>query len=127
MPNLVFNHFLFFAKYTMLRTFSHEFTHFLEKYHSVWYNDFRKVVFETLPSRGEDSTKRRQQNMPNNEQKTRKGPKMPTPEQIQMLKAHREERLRKMETDPEFRKKMEKREADIEKIALFNDSIEITK
>ena len=65
--------------------------------------------------------------MQNNEQKTREGPKMPTPEQIQMLKAHREERLRKMETDPEFRKKMEKREADIEKIALFNDSIEITK
>ena len=65
--------------------------------------------------------------MPNNEQKTRKSPKMPTPEQIQMLKAQREERLRKMETDPEFRKKMEKREADIEKIALFNDSIEITK
>jgi hypothetical protein len=41
-----------------------------------------------------------------------------------IMKAHREERLRKMETDPEFRKKMEKREADIEKIALFNDSIQ---
>ena len=62
--------------------------------------------------------------MPNNEQKTRKGPMMLTQEQIQMLKAHREERLRKMETDLEFRKKMEKREADIEKIALFNDCIE---
>ena len=65
--------------------------------------------------------------MQNNEQKTRKGPMMLTQEQIQMLKAQREERLRKMETDPEFRKKMEKRRADIEKIALFNDSIETTK
>ena len=42
------------AKYTMLRTFSHEFTHFLEKYNAVWYNEFRKVVFETLQARGED-------------------------------------------------------------------------
>lgn len=42
------------AKYAMLRTFSHEFTHFLEKYNAVWYNDFRKVVFETLTARGED-------------------------------------------------------------------------
>ena len=42
------------AHYTMLRTFSHEFTHFLEKYNSVWYNDFRKTVFETLTERGED-------------------------------------------------------------------------
>lgn len=43
------------AKYAMLRTFSHEFTHFLEKYNAVWYNDFRKVVFETLTARGEDA------------------------------------------------------------------------
>jgi hypothetical protein len=35
----------------MLRTFSHEFTHFLEKYNAVWYNDFRKVVFETLANK----------------------------------------------------------------------------
>jgi N12 class adenine-specific DNA methylase len=42
------------AKYAMLRTFSHEFTHFLEKYNPEWYNEFRKVVFETLTSRGED-------------------------------------------------------------------------
>ena len=122
MPNLVFNHFLFFAKYTMLRTFSHEFTHFLEKYNSVWYNDFRKVVFDTLPSRGEDSAKRRQQNMQNNEQKTRKGPMMLTQEQIQMLKAQREERLRKMETDPEYRKTIEKRTEAFERIALLNDT-----
>ena len=42
------------AKYAMVRSFSHEFTHFIEKYNSVWYNDFRKVVFETLTSRGEN-------------------------------------------------------------------------
>ena len=60
--------------------------------------------------------------MQNNEQKTRKGPMMLTQEQIQMLKAQREERLRKMETDPEFRKKMEKRRADFERIALLNDT-----
>lgn len=42
------------AQYTMLRTFSHEFTHFLEKYNPEWYNEFRKTVFETLTERGED-------------------------------------------------------------------------
>ena len=42
------------AKYAMVRSFSHEFTHFIEKYNSVWYNDFRKVVFETLTTRGEN-------------------------------------------------------------------------
>ena len=42
------------AKYTMLRTFSHEFTHFIEKWNPVWYNEFRKVVFDTLTERGEN-------------------------------------------------------------------------
>ena len=42
------------AKYAMLRTFSHEFTHFIEKYNPVWYNEFRKVVFEELTTRGEN-------------------------------------------------------------------------
>ena len=42
------------AKYAMLRTFSHEFTHFLEKWNPVRYNEFRKVVFDTLTERGED-------------------------------------------------------------------------
>ena len=42
------------AQYTMLRTFSHEFTHFLEKWNPVRYNEFRKVVFDTLTERGED-------------------------------------------------------------------------
>lgn len=38
----------------MLRTFSHEFTHFIEKWNPVWYNKFRKVVFEELTARGEN-------------------------------------------------------------------------
>ena len=42
------------AKYTMLRTFSHEFTHFIEKWNPVWYNEFRKVVFDTITERGEN-------------------------------------------------------------------------
>lgn len=42
------------AKYTMLRTFSHEFTHFIEKWNPVQYNEFRKVVFDTLTERGEN-------------------------------------------------------------------------
>ena len=42
------------AKYAMLRTFSHEFTHFLEKWNPVRYNEFRRVVFDTLTERGED-------------------------------------------------------------------------
>ena len=42
------------AKYAMLRTFSHEFTHFLEKWNPVRYNEFRKVVFDTLTERGEN-------------------------------------------------------------------------
>ncbi|MBR4077651.1 MAG: hypothetical protein IKK17_03495, partial [Oscillospiraceae bacterium] len=41
-------------KYTMLRTFSHEFTHFIENWNPVRYNEFRKVVFDTLTLRGED-------------------------------------------------------------------------
>ena len=42
------------AKYAMVRSFSHEFTHFIEKYNSIWYNEFRKVVFEELTARGEN-------------------------------------------------------------------------
>lgn len=41
--------------------------------------------------------------MQNNEQSKRKGPRPFTPEEIQLLKQHRE----KMETDPEYRKEME--------------------
>ena len=62
--------------------------------------------------------------MPSNEQKTRKGPKMPTPEQIAIMKSHREERLRKMETDPEYRKLWEKRKADFDRFSFGNDSID---
>ena len=42
------------AKYTMLRTFAHEFTHFLEKWNPVQYNEFRKAVFEAITSQGEN-------------------------------------------------------------------------
>ena len=42
------------AKYTMLRTFAHEFTHFIEKWNPMRYNEFRKVVFDTLRERGEN-------------------------------------------------------------------------
>ena len=42
------------AKYTMMRTFSHEFVHFIEKWNPIWYNEFRKVVFDTLTERGEN-------------------------------------------------------------------------
>lgn len=42
------------AKYAMIRTFSHEFTHFIEKWNPIWYNEFRKAVFDTLTERGEN-------------------------------------------------------------------------
>ena len=42
------------GKYTMLRTFSHEFVHFIEKHNAEAYNEFRKVVFATLSERGEN-------------------------------------------------------------------------
>ena len=41
-------------KYTVLRTFSHEFTHFIERWNPIQYNEFRKVVFDTLTERGQD-------------------------------------------------------------------------
>ena len=42
------------AKYAMLRTFSHEFTHFIEKWNPIWYNEFRKALFAELTARGEN-------------------------------------------------------------------------
>ena len=42
------------AKYAMLRTFSHEFSHFIENWNPIQYNEFRKVVFDTLTERGEN-------------------------------------------------------------------------
>ena len=45
--------------------------------------------------------------MPNNEQKS-KGPRALTPEEVQILKTHRAEHKKKMETDPEYRKWWEK-------------------
>lgn len=42
------------GKYAMLRTFSHEFTHSLEKFSPVEYNSFREIVFAELSNRGID-------------------------------------------------------------------------
>lgn len=41
------------GKYAMLRTFNHEFVHFLEKWSPKEYNAFRKLIFEELENRGE--------------------------------------------------------------------------
>ena len=62
--------------------------------------------------------------MQNSEQKTRKGPKMPTPEQMQMMREQREKRLKRMETDLEYRKLLEKRKADFDRFSFGNDSID---
>ena len=42
------------AKYTMMRTFDHEFTHFVEKWNPEEYNGFRKTVFEVIEANGEN-------------------------------------------------------------------------
>lgn len=64
--------------------------------------------------------------MSNNEQKKNipKAPRAFTPEEIQILKAHRKKHKKMMEIDPEYRKLWDKREADFKKIALLNDSME---
>lgn len=41
-------------KYVLLRTFSHEFTHFIEKWNPVRYNEFRRAVFDTMIQQGID-------------------------------------------------------------------------
>ena len=40
------------ANYTMLRTFSHEFSHFIEKHDPMMYNELRRTVFSELTARG---------------------------------------------------------------------------
>ena len=42
------------ANYTILRTFSHEFVHFVEKWNPKCYNELRKAVFDRLAEKGED-------------------------------------------------------------------------
>ena len=42
------------SKYTMLRTFDHEFTHFIEKWNPEQYNEFRSTVFDALTEQGEN-------------------------------------------------------------------------
>lgn len=41
------------SKYTMMRTFAHEFTHFIEKWNPAQYNNFREFVFGVLAEKGE--------------------------------------------------------------------------
>ena len=42
------------SKYTMMRTFSHEFTHFLEYHSPKMYNEFKRLVFATIDQRHKD-------------------------------------------------------------------------
>lgn len=42
------------SKYTVLRTFSHEFTHYIENWSPVRYNELRAAVFSYLADSGED-------------------------------------------------------------------------
>lgn len=42
------------SKYTILRTFSHEFTHYIENWSPVRYNELRAAVFSYLTDSGED-------------------------------------------------------------------------
>ena len=42
------------GKYTMLRTFAHEFTHFIEYWNSEQYNELHSVVLNTMAQKGED-------------------------------------------------------------------------
>ena len=38
-------------KYALLRSFGHEFTHFIENWNPVQYNEFRRLVFDTIDHR----------------------------------------------------------------------------
>lgn len=42
------------GKYTLLHTFSHEFTHFIEKWNPAQYNELRKTVFAEMEKNGKD-------------------------------------------------------------------------
>lgn len=42
----------FMENYTMMRTFTHEFTHFIEKHNAGEYNGLRSIVFETMTANG---------------------------------------------------------------------------
>ena len=41
-------------RYVLLRTFSHEFTHFIEKWNPIKYNEFRRAVFDAQDERAVD-------------------------------------------------------------------------
>lgn len=42
------------GKYTLLHTFSHEFTHFIEKWNPAQYNELRRTVFAEMEKNGKD-------------------------------------------------------------------------
>ncbi len=42
------------GKYTLMRTFAHEFTHFLENWNPAYYTEFRKLVFRYMEEGGAD-------------------------------------------------------------------------
>lgn len=42
------------GKFALVRTFGHEFVHFIEKYNAAEYNELRRFVFDTLKERGEN-------------------------------------------------------------------------
>ena len=58
--------------------------------------------------------------MQNSEQKTRKGPRTLTPEEIQQIKAQ----WKALDSDPEYQKETRKIQESFKKIALLNDSIQ---
>lgn len=43
------------TKYTMLRTFTHEFVHFIEKWNAARYNELRELVFARMAENGTDA------------------------------------------------------------------------
>lgn len=47
-----------FERYVLLRTFTHEFSHFIEKWNPIKYNEFRKAAFDTMTARGVDVNER---------------------------------------------------------------------
>lgn len=59
------------AKYSMLRTFTHEFTHFIEKHNAEQYDAFRELVFDTMRRNGTDPDELTQAYMDRHEGTTR--------------------------------------------------------
>ena len=90
----------------------------VDNYQMTVATDEKTKISENIEKTSHSQEKRRQQNMQHNEQKQRKGP---SPEEIQKIKAQ----WKALDSDPEYQKRWKKIQADIQKIALFNDSIEM--